>query len=116
MESATPSPYPLTAIFADTHDIMMFPFGLPADALLDMRPTVYFLGELTARFEHTNAARFDPEVILGTRLPQSQKRHAHNVAGLGTKNSMNIQQKHGLQNRSENMDLMQSKQETSCCT
>ena len=38
IKTTTPSPYPLTAIFADTHDTKTFRFGLPADATLDMLP------------------------------------------------------------------------------
>jgi cytochrome-b5 reductase len=36
IKTTTPSPYPLTAILADTHDTKTFRFGLPADATLDM--------------------------------------------------------------------------------
>ena len=38
IKTATPSPYPLTAILADTHDTKTFRFSLPADATLDMLP------------------------------------------------------------------------------
>ena len=37
IKTTTPSPYPLTAILADTYDTKTFRFGLPADAALDMR-------------------------------------------------------------------------------
>ena len=36
IKTTTPSPYPLTAILADTYDTKTFRFGLPADAALDM--------------------------------------------------------------------------------
>ena len=38
IKTTTPSPYPLTAILADTHDTKIFRFSLPADATLDMLP------------------------------------------------------------------------------
>jgi cytochrome-b5 reductase len=36
IQPTTPSPYPLTAILADTYDTKTFRVGLPADAALDM--------------------------------------------------------------------------------
>ena len=38
IKTTTPIPYPLTAIYIDTHDTKTFRFGLPADATLDMLP------------------------------------------------------------------------------
>lgn len=38
IKTATPSPYRLTAILADTHGTKTFRFGLPADAHLDRLP------------------------------------------------------------------------------
>ena len=38
IKTTIPSPYPLTAIYIDTHDTRTFRFGLPADATLDMLP------------------------------------------------------------------------------
>jgi cytochrome-b5 reductase len=41
IQTATPSPYPLTAIRIDIHDTKTFQFGLPADTTLDMLPGDY---------------------------------------------------------------------------
>jgi cytochrome-b5 reductase len=38
IKTSTPSPYPLTAFLADSHDTKIFRFSLPADATLDMLP------------------------------------------------------------------------------
>src|ERR1700752_2986655 len=38
IKTTIPSPYPLTAIYINTHDTKTFRFGLPDDASLDMLP------------------------------------------------------------------------------
>ena len=73
IKTTTPSPYPLTAILADTYDTKTFRFGFPADATVDMLPADHLY--LHAMINGKTVTRpFTPEPRLSPRICSNEIR------------------------------------------